>query len=156
MRLIIYLSYGLFLDKYEKLWIQACDQLKPITGQRITLKNSHLNEVYISARCSHVTLVSRYPFHHLSIDHKMDVHHQVKDRWYTVFALDKQLVMPGHYNKILPVYQPSRVPVLLQPFNKISSFFIPCRWNSYVTIYRNNISDRKGSKRGLHCNRRRL
>ena len=49
MRLIIYLSYGLFLDKYEKLWIQACDQLKPITGQRITLKNSHLNEVYIWA-----------------------------------------------------------------------------------------------------------
>ena len=50
----------------------------------------NFNELFIWASLhSHVTLVSGYPFRHLSIAHNMDVHHQVKDRWYTVFALDK-------------------------------------------------------------------
>ena len=90
MRLIIYLSHGLFFDKCEKLWIWACDQLKPTTGQQITLKNCRLNELYIWASLhSRVTLVSGYPFRYLSIAHNVGVHRQVKDRWYTVFALDK-------------------------------------------------------------------
>ena len=66
------------------------NKLKPTTGQRITLKNCRLNELYIWASLhSRVTLVSGYPFRYLSIAHNVDVHRQVKDRWYTVFALDK-------------------------------------------------------------------
>ena len=41
-------------------------------------KTHHLNELlYFSLRYSQVTLVSRYPFWQLSIDHNMDVHKDV-------------------------------------------------------------------------------
>ena len=68
-------------------WTWACNQLKPTTGQQITLKKR-----ITSMSCafelwySQVTLVSRCPFWQLSIDHNMDlhndVHYQVKHRWY--------------------------------------------------------------------------
>ena len=59
--------------------------LKPRTGQRITLKNrSPQWVVYLGQRDSHVIPVSRYLyfFWQLSIDHNMDVQYQVKQRWY--------------------------------------------------------------------------
>ena len=41
-------------------------------------KTHHLNELlHFSLRYSQVTLVSRYPFWQLSIDHNMDVHKDV-------------------------------------------------------------------------------
>ena len=50
----------------------------------------NFNELFIWASLhSHVTLVSGYPFCYLAIAHNMDVHREVKDRWYTVIALDK-------------------------------------------------------------------
>ena len=54
--------------------VWACDQLKKINGQRITLKTRHLNEF---PQYSQVTLVSGYPFWQLSFDHNMDVHKDV-------------------------------------------------------------------------------
>ena len=45
------------------LWTWACDQLKPTTGQRITLKNTSPQwVVHLSPRYSQVPLVSRYLF----------------------------------------------------------------------------------------------
>ena len=40
-----YLSHGLFFDKCEKLWIWACGQLKPITGQWISLMSCSFEPV---------------------------------------------------------------------------------------------------------------
>ena len=73
--------------KAFSLWTWACNQLKPTTGQQITLKNTTPQwVVQLSPQYSQVTLVSRYPFWQLSIDHNMDVHkdvhYQVKHRLY--------------------------------------------------------------------------
>ena len=63
--------------------------LRPIktnnNGQQITLKNTSPQQVvHLSPWYSQVTLISRYPFWQLSIDHNMDlhkdVHYQVKQR----------------------------------------------------------------------------
>ena len=69
------------------LWTWACNQLKPTTGQQLTLKK-HITSMSCPFELwySQVTLVNRCPFWQLSIDHNMDVHndvhYQVKHRWY--------------------------------------------------------------------------
>ena len=57
----------------ENFWTWACDQLKPIPGEQITLKNMWPQWVlHLSPQYSNVTLVSGYPFWQLFIDHNMD------------------------------------------------------------------------------------
>ena len=73
------------------LWTWACNQLKPTTGQQITLKNTTPQwVVQLSPQYSQVILVSGYPFWQLSIDHNTDVykdvHYQVQTQ--IAYALD--------------------------------------------------------------------
>ena len=73
------------------LWTWACNQLKPTTGQQITLKNTTPQwVVQLSPQYSQVILVSGYPFWQLSIDHNMDVHKDVgyQVQTQTAYALD--------------------------------------------------------------------
>ena len=57
----------------ENFWTWACHQLKPITGERITLKNMWPQWVlHLSPQYSNVTLVSGHLFWQLFIDHNMD------------------------------------------------------------------------------------
>ena len=66
----------------------ACDQLKPITGQWITLKNTSPQwVVHLSPQYSHVTLVSGHLFltavnWPINMEVHKEVHHQVKHRLY--------------------------------------------------------------------------
>ena len=69
------------------LWIWACDQLKPITGQRITLKK-HITSLSctLGLAIQSCDTGQRILFWQLSINHNMDVHkdvhYQVKHRLY--------------------------------------------------------------------------
>ena len=71
MRWISYLlyTYGLFI-KDLSLW-----SIKTNIWSADNVKNtSHQWAAHLFSRCNQMTLVSRYPFWQLSIDHKMDVH----------------------------------------------------------------------------------
>ena len=75
------------------LWPWVCNQLKPTTGQQITLEK-HVTSMYtwhLGLQYSQMKLVRWYPFWQLSSDYNMDVHkdvhYQVK-YMQIVYALD--------------------------------------------------------------------
>ena len=59
--------------------------------------------VHQSLRYSQVTLVSRYPFLKLSIDHNIEVHvdvqYQVKHRYLRHMLAHYKKIIPSHYKK---------------------------------------------------------
>ena len=80
---------------YKKFW--ACDQLKPITGQWITLKKFSLMSCTLEPAIPSCDTGQWMPF--LTADHNIDIH------WMStqiVYTLDTQPAMPGHYKNILP------------------------------------------------------
>ena len=75
-----------FFDN-ENFLSWACDQLKLINVQRITLKNtSSQGVVHLSPRYSHVTLVSGYLFWQLPTDRG----------WMSTIKLNTDCPCPGH------------------------------------------------------------
>ena len=67
-------------------------------------------DLQLSPRYSHVTLISGYLFWQLLIDYNVNVHYyQVKHRPYMPWTQ----VMPGHYKKILPALQPIRASTIV-------------------------------------------
>ena len=77
-----YIWRGLFLEFYGiyymafSLWTWACDQLKPTTGQQMTLKKD-VTSMSCTLENMSCTMVSGYSFWQLSIDHNMVVHKDV-------------------------------------------------------------------------------
>ena len=69
------------------LWTWACDQLKPTTGQRITLKNTSPQWViHLSPRYSQVPLVSGYLFDSF----------QLTVTWMSTIKLNTDCIYLGH------------------------------------------------------------